>query len=264
MGLPESTDISTRLIVELERRGDRAALLLERPGRVPTDVGSDVRVEDVRNLITLNGKYSKCLRSRYPGSRVFKAGLALPNNFFEREDSICDSQLVFTGRATDSKGFSDLLHWWSQSHLRKYGLRLKVNIVGTMPVQHAIAIELMGIELSALRGIDERGRSAGEALACIFPARVDHLPQSLLECMASRGLAVCTSIPGHSDVVRNARNGLLVQSGLRDLDALIWNARQNVRHSMNMRLAARHTAWEQHGSELSRALWGSIFGFMLP
>ena len=264
MGLPESTNISTRLIAELARRGDRAALLLERPGRVPTDVGSDVNVEDVRNLITTNGNYSKALRSRYPGSRIFIAGLALPTKFFEREDLICDNQLVFTGRATDSKGFSDLLNWWSQSLLRKNGLRLKVNIVGTMPAQHAIAIDLMGIELSTLRGIDERGRDAGEALACIFPARVDHLPQSLLECMASRGLAVCTRIPGHSDVVRHTRNGLLIQSGLRDLDALMWSTRQNVKQSMNMRRAARHTAWEQHGSEASHALWGSIFGFVIP
>ncbi len=263
MGLPESTDISARLITQLKRRGDRAALLLERPGRVPTDVGPDVNIEGVRNLITLNGSYTNILRSRYPKSRVFKAGLALPKEFFGREDSVRENQLSFTGRPTDSKGFNDLLRWWSQSQIRTYGFRLKVNVVGPMSPEHSDAIDQLGIEASALKGIDERGRGAGEALACIFPARVDHLPQSLLECMAVRGLAVCTRIPGHSDVVRNAKNGFLVDKELRDLDAIIWSVRRNVRRCMRMRLAARCTAWRLHGPEPSHALWGKIFEMVL-
>ncbi|PZU03111.1 MAG: hypothetical protein DI630_05925 [Gordonia sp. (in: high G+C Gram-positive bacteria)] len=264
LGLPRSTLHCSRIIEELSRRGTRATLLWERVGYDPVTILEGLpQLAGVASIATLNSLHSDFLRDALPSSRVHKMSAALPKFLFPGEGTTgsLSTHFGYLGRVSESKGVYRLADVWSRVVYPSMGTVLEMRLLEPSDAQLRKLNALAGVRASTLRSLFQRREFARKARAIVFPASHDHLPQALLESMASGALVIVTPIVGHLDVVRNRQNGLVVDRDLSNLSTVVEEVQTleaAARSAMTSRASADMRL--QHSQEASRRSMRTILG----
>lgn len=263
LGLPAETDRAQRVLDEVLRRGPGSALLWERAEHTTATLPAGVTgLERVSKVFTLADVHIATIRTAATKAEVVILPAAIPRDFFAVSTSITPSTSAFAafiGRTHPTKGAARLAQAWMNRVYPQTALPLRLFLVDHEPPPSWATCNSEAITIHRLREPASRARVMRQATAVIFPATHDHLPQALLESMASGALCVVTDIDGHS-IVTPRSSGLHVASDLSDLTTIIAAAMRDPASFAHIRACASQTCAEAHSPEAA----GTVLRSMLP
>jgi glycosyltransferase involved in cell wall biosynthesis len=129
-----------------------------------------------------------------------------------------DFLLVCAARLTESKGLDILIH--AVSRVIRQGISCKCVIIGDGPLREKLQREVNELGMTNyifLDGFQKDIRPYLQAAsAFILTSRIEGLPLSILEAMASGLPCIATDVGGSAEAVKNRETGLLITSNSID------------------------------------------------
>jgi glycosyltransferase involved in cell wall biosynthesis len=123
--------------------------------------------------------------------------------------------LLGAGRLQPQKGFDDLIRAAALLPARP-----KVLLLGEGPLRKQLAVRAqeIGVTLTIVPAVRDIAPYLRIANVVVLPSLYEGLPNVLLEALATGCAVVASDLPGHREVIRNGRNGILVPAS--DVHAL--------------------------------------------
>lgn len=204
------------------------------------------------------------LKYGQPPGRIWYVPNGVGEEFFQPREFGGDvaNRLLYVGTWLDRKGVRYLVDAFTELTSKTEGMRL--TIAGCLISEQAVKANFPEQIRGAITVIPFLARDAMPNLYAshgvfVFPSLVEGMPLTLLEAMAGAMPVVTTNCCGMSDIVEDARNGLLVPAAdSAAICAAIQRLRTAPELRQNLGLCAQKTAkrytWKNVVGELERVL----------
>jgi len=181
----------------------------------------------VERYVIRRGKYfiaesrfsADFVRSRNPDATIFMLPNLIRYEFFETTKTSLglETDIIFWGRVTESKGIFDLIEAFSELHGDFPGVRLEL-IGPTDDKIERLRIERKLQQLNLKQFVFLTGMQSPEyivkrlenALMMVYPTHLDTSPNSVLEAMVAGVPIIATRVGGIPDMVEHNITGILV------------------------------------------------------
>jgi glycosyltransferase involved in cell wall biosynthesis len=255
LGLSMDTGDAQELVDLVAEHDNHAAILWERSGYSVDTAHSGLRnVTELHQILTLNPAYSGHIATATNGRRPAILPAGIPDLFFGAASRISDmpsKKAVYFGRNSPSKNLTVLARHWSTTTFPSTGVELELYLVGA-DVTDARLLSGPGVSVHGAVSSTERADLMHLATAVVFASRYDHLPQVLLEAMASGAFCVVSDIPGHSAVAHGVSGLRFDLEDLTSLDDAVAHAARDPKDVRDMRRKASIWCASHHGQKHAR------------
>jgi glycosyltransferase involved in cell wall biosynthesis len=131
--------------------------------------------------------------------------------------------LLGVGRLQPQKGFDDLIRAAALLPSRP-----AVVLLGEGPLRERLTSRAneLGVELEVIPSVRDTSPFLRRASVVVLPSLFEGLPNVLLEALAAGCAVVASDLPGHREVIRNGKNGILVPPS--DVESL----RDGIQHAL--------------------------------
>jgi glycosyltransferase involved in cell wall biosynthesis len=165
--------------------------------------------------------------------------------------------LLGVGRLHPQKGFDDLLRAAASLPSQP-----DVLLIGDGPLREQLirCAHALGVKLSILPAVGDIAPYLRRASVVVLPSRYEGLPNVLLEALATERAVVASDLPGHREVIRDGKSGILTPPS--NVPALTDAIRRALRDDGSLGAEGRRTVLErfpwQACIERRRLLYESI------